>query len=50
MRLTQEQIDAQEAAFKKATDEATDWRATCKKCGAVLKGSLAQLRAHKCDG
>lgn len=35
-------------ALEKANAEAADWRATCKKCGAALRGSLTQLRAHKC--
>lgn len=35
-------------ALEKANAEATDWRATCKKCGRQLKGTLADLQAHSC--
>ena len=48
MKMTEEEAKAQEKAIQKANDEASDWRATCKKCRAQLKGSLAELRAHKC--
>lgn len=26
----------------------TDWRARCRKCGAELEGSLAELKGHTC--
>ena len=32
-----------------ANEAATDWRGTCRKCGETLKGSLADMRGHKCD-
>lgn len=25
-----------------------DWRATCRKCGAQLMGSLSKLKEHRC--
>jgi hypothetical protein len=33
----------------KETDEAALWHGSCRKCGAHLKGTLAQLQAHRCD-
>lgn len=35
-------------ALAKANAEAADWRATCRKCGRHLTGTLAQLQAHRC--
>lgn len=39
-----EEKKASLTAFNEAAD---DWTATCRVCGAKLKGTLAQLREHK---
>lgn len=31
-------------------DETAIWTGGCTKCRAILKGTLDQLRNHKCDG
>ena len=31
-----------------ANTAATDWRATCHKCGEQLRGSMEQLMEHYC--
>lgn len=35
--------------MNKANEEATDWTATCHVCGTHLTGTLASIRAHKCE-
>lgn len=44
----EKQAEENRKALDKANAEASDWRATCKKCGKQLKGTLDQLRAHSC--
>lgn len=39
------------AAFEamiKANEAASDWTATCQKCGEILKGTLEKIRGHNC--
>ena len=31
-------------------NKTAEWRAKCRKCGAQLKGTLAELLLHKCEG
>lgn len=35
------------AKVKEVNDQATNWRGTCRICGAELTGTLAELLAHK---
>jgi len=30
-------------------NEAALWRASCRKCKLTLKGTLAQMREHRCE-
>lgn len=34
--------------LKQANEAAKDWRGRCRKCGAELEGTLAELRGHVC--
>lgn len=36
-----------EAEVKAINEKAPDWTGTCPICGAVLTGTLAELRKHK---
>lgn len=29
-------------------EEQTDWYGTCRKCGGAIRGSLKDIREHKC--
>ena len=42
------EAEAGRIALEKANAEATDWRVKCRKCGAALTGTLAQLQVHRC--
>lgn len=33
----------------KEFDNAALWRATCRKCKAELRGTLATMRTHRCE-
>ncbi len=35
---------------QKEVDAAAIWRGKCRKCGEELRGTLAAMREHKCDG
>jgi len=36
------------ARMEQANAEAADWRATCRHCKQTLKGTLAEVREHRC--
>jgi len=36
------------ARMEQANAEASDWRTVCRRCKEPLKGSLAQLKEHRC--
>ena len=42
--MTEAELGAQAAAMEKLDD----WTATCPKCRVALRGTLAQMRGHKC--
>lgn len=46
--MTEAEAEKQKETLEQVNNEANDWRVMCKKCGAKLKGTFAQLRAHKC--
>ena len=43
-------ISAEAAAkLKQINETATDWYAVCPKCHTELTGTLAELKAHRCE-
>lgn len=48
-RRTGHGTEAQAKGLEEAFDAVFDWTATCPSCGARLKGSRKELRAHDCS-
>ena len=42
--MTEAEVETQKAAMEKLDD----WTGTCPKCRVALRGTLAQMRSHKC--
>lgn len=46
--MIKSRIEVDEDAVKKFNEETPTWTATCRKCKAVLTGTLSQIRGHVC--
>jgi hypothetical protein len=43
-------MSAAALAALKEFNETAIWHSKCRKCGEAVKGTLAQLKEHKCGG